>query len=343
MVLCNPLAEENGRRASQDQGLLASVRSILENVSAICDDDNIEQALIEDTPHTFHPWWADEKSNNQGITWHGSYCPRGKNVACMLDLAQILEPRPLPPSFSSQLNCSQSPSVRDLTGSSNLGMGNRAPASPFGANQDKKKMPLNGPLLSSLSSPSSSGLSEKCTVPARSIASEPKDFSIHSMDMKLPTSFLSGPYSFTSSRGTDVCSTKGKSNACSMHSMAMLPESFVPGPYTVVIGRGREARQAPGNHRLRSLATTYIDDYSSASSTEKSRKSQIVAAICREIRVVCPVGAFVRFGPDGRWYEVPDSVAMEKVGYTLRELVGERYRSSSKAKKAARQESFATG
>ena len=339
------LSEDSGRRAAPDEGLLASVRSILENVSALCGDNNdIEPASLDETPHAFHPWWVEEKLNQES-KWQGSRMPGNKRIPCMPDLAQLLEPRPLPPSFPTQVNCSSSPSAsaRALKGSSNIRMVHRTSASQIVSAQ-KTKTPHDVPVLCSSSSPSSHGLAYKHTLAARSTTSEPSAYSLQPMDMKLQASFVSGPYSFSSSKASTASSTKCKSSLYSMHPMAMkLPESFTPGPYTVVIGRGREARQAPGNQRLRSLATTHIDDYSSASATEKSRKSQIVATICREIRVVCPEGAFVRFGPDGRWYEVPDSVAMEKVGYTLRELVGERYRSSSKAKKAARQESFATG
>ena len=37
---------------------------------------------------------------------------------------------------------------------------------------------------------------------------------------------------------------------------------------------------------------------------------------------------------DGRWYEVDDSVAREKVGYVFRDLLADRYESSSKSKVA---------
>merc|ERR1719281_327531 len=37
---------------------------------------------------------------------------------------------------------------------------------------------------------------------------------------------------------------------------------------------------------------------------------------------------------DGRWYQVDDSVAREKVGYVFRDLLADRYESSSKSKVA---------
>ena len=301
-----PLSIE--RRASAGGGLLDSVLCILENVSALC-DDNVQESLY-DTALTFHPWWCDEKMNHQDISfnlsqkergWPASCSPINENASLMVDLAKILEPRPLPPSFRSRVKHSSCPGHTGfMSSSSNECQDHQSPPFQYETTQ-KTTMSSPVPLSCSSSSPSRSPSSRS----SASASSTKRKSDIFSIDMRLP-------------------------------------ESFVPGPYTIVIGRGREARQAPGNHRLRSLATTYIDDYTSASSTEKSRKSQIVANICRAIRSVCPIGAFVRFGQDERWYEVPDSVAMEKVGYTLRELVGERYRSSSKAKRVARQESFAT-
>jgi len=120
----------------------------------------------------------------------------------------------------------------------------------------------------------------------------------------------------------------------------MLPEDFVPGPYTVIIDRRKRARQATGNQRLRMIAMSFLNEYAEALK-DKLSKSRIVTTIWRMFEDVCPDGgAFVRVGTDGRWYKVQDAVATEKVGYTMRELLGERYRSSSTGKKMARLQSF---
>jgi len=117
-----------------------------------------------------------------------------------------------------------------------------------------------------------------------------------------------------------------------MHGI-LLPETFQPQPYSVVIGRGKIAKDVVGNRRLRVLASMHIAKYSQAK--RKGDKTQVVSLVARTIRDACPVGAFVRY-KHGRWYEVEDTVAHEKVGYTFRELIGEQYRSSSKAKVVAR-------
>jgi hypothetical protein len=113
-----------------------------------------------------------------------------------------------------------------------------------------------------------------------------------------------------------------------------LPQDFQPKPYSIIIGRGKESKGVFGNHRLRVLATSFLPKYSAASN--KGSKSKIVSSIVRIIRDACPTGAFIRLGKDGRWDEVDDAVAREKVGYTFRELLSDRYRSSSKSKVARR-------
>jgi len=121
----------------------------------------------------------------------------------------------------------------------------------------------------------------------------------------------------------------------------MLPEDFVPGPYTVFIDRRKGARQATGNQRLRKIAMSFLNEYAKAS--DKPSKSRIVTTIWRMLEDTGPDGgAFVRLGVDNRWYKVRDCVATEKVGYTMRELLGERYRSSSRGKKMAKLQSFVT-
>jgi len=89
---------------------------------------------------------------------------------------------------------------------------------------------------------------------------------------------------------------------------------------------------------------SFLDEYAKALDDRPS-KSRIVATIRRMFEDMCPDGcAFVRLGADDdRWYKVQDAVATEKVRYTMRELLGERYRSSSKGKKRVRLQSFLQG
>jgi hypothetical protein len=104
------------------------------------------------------------------------------------------------------------------------------------------------------------------------------------------------------------------------------------------VGKGKEPKENMGNKRLRVLATSFLPEYSQA--TDKRAKSRIVSAIISMIREACPEGGgFVKHIKNGRWYEVDDSIAREKVGYVFRDLLSDRrYRSSSKAKVARRQQ-----
>jgi hypothetical protein len=112
-----------------------------------------------------------------------------------------------------------------------------------------------------------------------------------------------------------------------------LPPGFLPAPYTVVIGKRKFHSGFIGLQRLRILATTVLPKYAEAKS--KKEKSEVISGIVKTIRDACPVGAFVKF-QDGRFWDVDDYAAREKVGYVLRDLLHSKYRSSSKSKSAIR-------
>jgi hypothetical protein len=125
------------------------------------------------------------------------------------------------------------------------------------------------------------------------------------------------------------------SGRCSSPHTTPLPLDFKPASYTVIIGRGREPKENIGNRRLHVIAASFLPKYSNA--TDKQTKTRIVSNIVSMIRDAAPAGAaFVKRGKDGRWYEVNYDVPREKVGYIFRELLSDRYRSSSKSKAARR-------
>ncbi|KAG7357039.1 hypothetical protein IV203_001727 [Nitzschia inconspicua] len=116
----------------------------------------------------------------------------------------------------------------------------------------------------------------------------------------------------------------------------ILPEDFVPSSYTVIVGRGKRIAHSVGNQRLRILANIFLPEYARAANC-KAAKTRIVNKIVDTIKCACVdsrcEGAFVRHFK-GRYYVVDDSVAREKVGYQLRDLLGDRYESSSRSKVA---------
>ncbi|CAJ1967618.1 unnamed protein product [Cylindrotheca closterium] len=115
-----------------------------------------------------------------------------------------------------------------------------------------------------------------------------------------------------------------------------LPEGFVPLPYTVHIGRGRVCSEATGNRRLKVIVDSFLQDYQKAKT--KIEKSVIVSKIVDIVYDACgSAGAFVKY-QGGKWLEVGDYAAREKVGSMLRDALSEKYRSSSKAKLARRKQ-----
>ena len=122
---------------------------------------------------------------------------------------------------------------------------------------------------------------------------------------------------------------------------ASLPQDFQPSPHSVIVGRGKEAKINPGNKRLRSIAMTYLEEYSQAMN-DKDTKSRIVSNIVAMVNEASPEGrGFIKRSKEngGKWYHVDNSGAREKVGCLLRDLLAHKYRSSSKSKVARRQKS----
>lgn len=116
------------------------------------------------------------------------------------------------------------------------------------------------------------------------------------------------------------------------HLQVKLASDFRPSPYTVVVGRGKIVQENIGNQRLRVLASGYAAHYQKA--TDRKTKIQIVDEINRTIKSAG--GMFVRLDTKGHWYKVSETVAREKIGYVLRDLLCDNYKSSSKSKVARR-------
>lgn len=99
-----------------------------------------------------------------------------------------------------------------------------------------------------------------------------------------------------------------------------LAPDFEPSPYDVICGRGKIAFNHAGNHRFRVTIDIYLQRYSKAKT--KLEKSIIVMSIVDIFRQNSPTGGFVkRDTSTGRWFEVGDAVAREKVGQALREAL----------------------
>jgi hypothetical protein len=102
-----------------------------------------------------------------------------------------------------------------------------------------------------------------------------------------------------------------KTHQPSSEGMRPLPQNFSPGEFDVICGRGKTARDHQGNISFRVAVEHAIDRYAEASS--KIEKSLVVSKIIEAIREASPDGGFVK-KESGRWFEVGDHMAREKVG-----------------------------
>ena len=188
--------------------------------------------------------------------------------------------------------------------------------------------------------------------------------------LPLPSSGLVSSSAAASSSAASSSKRKSNTttNTSAIRKQRSLPADFQPSPYSVIVGRSKEHKGCTGNLRLRELAKSYVSKYATAKL--KIEKSLVVTELITTIENACRrpntteeskvtnlsdvqggnvecvavsdnavIGAFIRFDR-GRWWEVDENTAREKVGYVLRELMTEQglytYKSSSKAKTASR-------
>jgi len=134
-----------------------------------------------------------------------------------------------------------------------------------------------------------------------------------------------------------------------------LPSSFIPSSYDVICAQGKEAKNHSGNIYYRKLITEALDAYSQA--TSRMEKSQIVTGIVATVTTNAYAasddserhhghdsvhggggyGGFIKKDrATGRYYQVGDDFAREKIGQNLRDSLSSKYKSSTKAKRTRR-------
>ena len=118
--------------------------------------------------------------------------------------------------------------------------------------------------------------------------------------------------------------------------MTPLPTMWKPDNWSVICGRGRDAFDHVGNRRFRILVDINLEKYSKART--KLEKSMIVVGILDVIRDGSEVGGFVKHDPKaGRYFEVGDEVAREKIGQQFRTALAARQKEKkTKTKKTKR-------
>lgn len=116
----------------------------------------------------------------------------------------------------------------------------------------------------------------------------------------------------------------------------LLPEGFEPNCHTVLVGRSRDCQDHPGNQRLRVIVQAQLKEYNEA--TDKTGKTAIVSKVFDAVRAGTPVGLFVKF-EQGRYYEVGERAARERIGAMFRDNLHSKYKSSARGKLVARRKS----
>ena len=102
-------------------------------------------------------------------------------------------------------------------------------------------------------------------------------------------------------------------------------------------GRGKVCYMHPGNKHLAQMVQSTLSAYFSAES--KKGKSELIRSITAKIRGSTPDGGFVKFDNSaGKWFEVGDAIAREKVSQIFRDALNDKYKSSTASKTLKRKQ-----
>lgn len=115
-----------------------------------------------------------------------------------------------------------------------------------------------------------------------------------------------------------------RSSALFRTQKVIMPKSFTPSEDSVLLGHKREFREAEGNMRLKDICLGFHRRYDEA---DRDGRREIVTTILKMVYHKCPIGAFLRYR-DGRFYEVEDLLAREKIAADLRNFLPHKYRSA---------------
>jgi len=100
---------------------------------------------------------------------------------------------------------------------------------------------------------------------------------------------------------------------------SLLPEHYQPSDYDVVCGRGKGSYNRPGNKRFRAIVRQHIPEYQATKT--KFDKSSVLYKIINCVKNQENGNARFVSCRKGRYYEITDDKAREKVGHCLRETI----------------------
>lgn len=111
---------------------------------------------------------------------------------------------------------------------------------------------------------------------------------------------------------------------------------LIPGPFDVICARGKQAYNHDGNRHFRQIIDGATEKYSKVES--KLQRSMIVTDIVDAIRA--HGNGFLRQNSKGEWVQCTDVMCREKVGQHFRNLLGNKYKSSTRSKRLIKKESI---
>lgn len=113
---------------------------------------------------------------------------------------------------------------------------------------------------------------------------------------------------------------------------SILPDDFEPSSSDIICGRGTQTHTHIGNKQFRATIAMNVERYAQAET--KIAKSLVVLCVVNEIR---KTSAFVKKdGKTGKWLELGDQFAKEKVGHALRDSIAGHNKKRSAGKEAKR-------
>eukprot|EP00934_Nitzschia_sp_Nitz4_P005686 Nitzschia sp. Nitz4//scaffold2_size372955//170467//171643//NITZ4_000420-RA/size372955-snap-gene-0.80-mRNA-1//-1//CDS//3329546769//5676//frame0 len=114
----------------------------------------------------------------------------------------------------------------------------------------------------------------------------------------------------------DITSMSNKNHSDS----TLLPACFQPTDEDIICGRARENYHHGGNKNFRDLIQNNVGPYIAAKT--KLEKSEAIAEIVDKVRRRRPLGGFIKRDPSsGRWFQIKESEARDKVGHAIRKAV----------------------
>ena len=127
-----------------------------------------------------------------------------------------------------------------------------------------------------------------------------------------------------------VAATSKASHQATKGMVDSLPADFEPNPHSVILGRGKGCYNNPGNKRCRQIVQEHLEQYNGLAN--RFERATVVKQVFDTIKQSCQEGAFIKKA-SGRWCEVDDKTAREKLFTMFRDCQNSQLRRTSTTEK----------